>query len=130
MSALLQNKLAHVRRRHNLVALLTGSCAAASSFLLLLALAALLDWISPFTTPQRAALLAMNVAVTAYLILRRAIHPIRNSPDDEDLALRIEHHEPALRSRLISSIQFAQSDAGTITSPSLVQALLAETESL
>jgi len=130
-SALLAEKISAVRRKHVGVAAGTGAGMAAGAFIILLAIAMLMDWWLDFPLWLRGAMLAFVLGVTALLVWRFVLTPLFHQPDDDAIALRIEKARPEFRSRLISSIQFPR--PGVIapgTATSLARMTIAETEAL
>ena len=130
-SRLLVEKIAAVRRKHVGVAAGTGAGMAVGAFVILLAIAMLLDWWIDFPLWARVLMLAWVLGAMAFIIWRFVITPIRRQPDDDTIALRVERARPEYRSRLISSIQFPR--PGVIapgTAASLARMTIAETEAL
>lgn len=134
MSHILASKLSSVRRKHVTVAAFTGVAAAVGAFLLLLAGSMLLDFFwsgagLPWTA--RAALLAVNLAVVAWILLAAVFSPVLYGPDDDQIALMVEDAEPAFRTRLIASVQLSRPQAVPAgASASLTRAMIAQAESL
>lgn len=77
----------------------------------LLALFMFLDWLIDFPWSVRLVLFFLQFGIFNYLLYRFVFHPRFRPPDDEELALQVERAFPELRSRLISSIQFAKPGA-------------------
>jgi hypothetical protein len=130
-SALLAEKIFAVRRKHVSIAAGTGAGMAVGVFIILLAVAMLLDWWVDFPFWARGMMLAWVLGTTVFIMWRFIIAPIRHQPDDDAIALRIERARPEFRSRLISSIQFPR--PGVIapgTAASLARMTIAETEAL
>ena len=131
MSQLLHAKIATVRSKQTTLEAVRGLCAMAAAAVLLLAATMLLDWFVELPFWARAALLAMDVTVLAFLFLRYVVHPFVFGPDDEEIALLVEHHRPEFRTRLIASIQLARPHAVPAgASVGLVRAMIAQTEQL
>ena len=131
MSQLLKGKIAAVRFKHSLVESSTGAAMAAGAFVGLLTLAALADWWIDFPWLLRALLLLGYLAATGYLAWKHCITPVVKGPDDEEIALRVEHEEPGFASRLISAVQFSAAETvPSGASPALVQAMIRQTEDM
>lgn len=130
-SALLAEKISAVRRKQVGVAAGTGAAMAVGAFLILLAMAMLLDWWLDLPRAARAAMLASILGGTGFLVWRFIATPLLRQPDDDAVALTVEKARPQFRSRLISSIQFPR--PGVIapgTAASLARMTIAETEEL
>ncbi len=130
-SALLAEKISAVRRKQVGVAVGTGTGMAGGAFIILLAVAMLLDWWLDLALWARAVLLVWVLGTTAAMLWRFVITPLRRQPDDDTIALTVEKARPQFRSRLISSIQFPR--PGMIvpgTAASLARMTIAETEEL
>ncbi len=131
MSQLLLNKLAEVRRKHIGVSASTGVLAAVGAFVLILGIGMLLDWWLNLSWTLRAAILAVNLGAAIMLILKYAVAPAIFAPNDEEIALRVEHDQPDFRSRLISAVQLTRPGAVPAgASVSLVRAMVHQTESM
>jgi hypothetical protein len=131
MSAILQAKLSSVRRKHVLVAIATGLSAAVGVAVLCLAAGMLLDWWMNLGHGWRVALLAVNVALSFWILLYGVLVPIIFGPDDDEIALMVEDAQPAFRTRLIASVQLSR--AGAIpagASVSLARAMISQAESI
>jgi hypothetical protein len=128
---LIPNKLAQLRRKHISVALTTAVAGAIGLAVLILAVEMLLDWWLELPLVARIAILAVNLTVIVFILLRYAATPILFGPDDEELALWVERAEPEFRSRLIASVQFTQPEAIPAgASVGMIKAMVRETESL
>jgi hypothetical protein len=130
-SALLARKIAGLRRRHVVIAVLTGFAIAVSVGIELLALEMFIDWWLDLRWSTRLVLLLAQAAVQAYILVRLVIVPILRQPDDDEVALMIERARPTFRSRLIASLQLTRSGAiPPGASVALVSALVDETQSI
>jgi hypothetical protein len=130
-SALLAEKVSAVRRKQTGVAAGTGAGMAVGAFIILLAVAMLLDWWLDLNRGIRAVMLLAILGATGAIIWRFILTPIRRQPDDDTIALAVEKARPQFRSRLISAIQFPR--PGVIapgTATSLARMTIAETEEL
>ena len=131
MSRILQAKLSSVRRKHVVVAIATGVCAAVGAGVLCLAAGMLLDWWLTLSFISRAAILAVTVAVVVCILLYETGAPLVFGPDQDQFALMVEDAQPAFRTRLIASVQLSRQGAVPAgASTSLVRAMIAQAESL
>jgi hypothetical protein len=131
MSQLLANKIASVRRKHALFAALRGACAMLGVAVLLLAIGMLLDWYIEFPWRLRAAILAIDLTVLTYMFLTYVAAPVIWGPDEDEAALMVERERPEFATRLIASVQLGRPGAAAAgTSPSIVQAMIAQTEEI
>lgn len=122
-------RLAGVRSRAQAVACAAGASRAVVFVLAGLAAVMVLDFILELPVVLRAVSLAAIVGVVTAVLWSRVIAVLRAPPDDDDIALRVERHQPALRQRLISAVQLAR-DPALAGSPALVSHLARETEQL
>ncbi len=111
MSALIASKLSAVRYKHVLVAGITGTALAVGCFVSAIFAGAVLDWWFEFPLALRAVLLVGYVGGAAFLLARHAVMPIVYGPDDESVALLVEHNNPEFATRLIASVQFSRPEA-------------------
>jgi hypothetical protein len=131
MSRILQAKLSSVRRKHVLVAVATGLCAALAAGVLCLAAGMLLDYWLTLSSTWRAAFMAVDVAVVVWILLYAVFAPILFGPDDDEIALMVEKAQPAFRTRLIASVQLSRPNAIPAgASTSLARAMITQAESL
>jgi hypothetical protein len=131
MSQLLLRKIEAVRRKHAAVTVGSGLAAVAGGFVLALALEMLLDWLLELPRGVRAALLALDLAGIAWVVLNYMVWPVTHGPDDDVLALQVEAAEPGFGHRLIAAMQLSRPNAIPAgASKSLVRALVAQTEDL
>ena len=130
-STFLGAKIAAVRRKQTAVAAGTGIGMAVGVFVILLAVAMLLDWWLDFPRAARAVSLTLILGITGALAWRYVVTPIRRQPDDDAVALTVEKARPQFRSRLISSIQFPRPGMiPTGTATSLARMTIQETEAM
>ena len=130
-SALLQERIAALRRRQVTVAVATGLATVVVVGLELLALAMFLDWWLELPWAVRLLSLAGQIGVFGWMLLRMVVAPLVRQPDEDELALMVEKARPEFRSRLIAALQLARPNAiPPGASPALVSALVEETERL
>jgi len=128
-SALLLGKLSALRRRRVAVAVLTGIAMLVAVAIELGALAMFFDWWLNLSYGLRLLSLIVQLAVFTFILLKMVVRPLVQRPDDDDLALMMEHARPEFRGRLIASIQLTRSpDVAPGTSAAMVDALVEETE--
>ncbi len=131
MSQVLTRKIGGVRAKLASVTLSSALAAAAATLLVLLGLGMFIDWWLELSRILRVGLLAVYAIAAAYVVVRYAVMPLLYGPDDDELALMVERHQPAFRSRLISSIQLSRPEAVPVgCSTSLIRAMVAETEAM
>src|SRR5215212_1395491 len=130
-SRLLAHKIAALRRRHVVVAVMTGLAIAVSVGIELLALEIFADWWLNLSWNTRLVLLIAQIAAQVYILVRLVLIPMLNQPDDDEVALMVEKARPKFRSRLIASLQLTR--PGAIppgASAALVAAMVQETQEM
>ena len=131
MSQLIQTKISAVRSKNNAVSAARGAAAIAGAAIVLLAATMLLDWLFELPRFVRAGMLALDIGVLGYLLGVHVLAPIFWGPDDEDIALMVEHAMPEFNTRLIAAVQFVKPKAVPAgASPGLVRAMIREAEQL
>ena len=131
MSQLLLTKISAVRAKHSSVALGTGLALAITALVVGLAVGMLMDWWLDLPRWIRTAFLAVDLALLLVIVLYQILIPLFTSPDDDQIALRVEDANPVFRTRLIASIQLSRPEAMPAgASVSLVRAMIAQAESL
>jgi hypothetical protein len=105
---LLQRRLAAVRRRLRLVAVIRGAGWVLLGLLTAITAAGLLDWRFPLPAVIRAMLLVGILAGVGLVALRHLFRPLSSRMDDLSLALRIEEAHPVLNDALASTVQFLE----------------------
>ena len=123
-NTLLTAKLAGVRTKRLLLALVTGIAWLVAAGVVLLGAGMMVDWKWNLSHSARQGLLALDALVLIILAARYIAKPMLNQADDEAVALQVEQACPEFRSRLIASTQLAGSSGG------FVAALVKETESM
>jgi len=124
----LEQKLAALRHLQILVNILTGFSALLAAGIVLVGVEMTLDWWIELPRAVRLVLLLATGGVCGWIAARFLIRPLLSPPDDDTLALRIERATPGLRNRLISAVQLGHQER--VSSPRLVERLIAETEQL
>jgi len=128
-SAVLQRKIAGVRRKQIVVSVGAGLAVAITSVVVLLAAQMLGDWWFELTLTARIAVLVADLLVVGAIIWQGVVRPIREPLDDDEAALLVEQHAPGLASRLIAALQLPRA-AEAQRAPALVNWLVIETEKL
>src|SRR5687768_1032054 len=103
--------IANVRTRWRLKLALRGAaCMLAVAFALFLVAAYGMEWLrfTPASIVAARILLAVALAVSAYWFL---VRPLRRRVTDEQVALYLEEHEPALNATLVSAVEASQAGA-------------------
>ena len=132
MSELITSRLASVRDKHVMVAASTG-CALCVSLLLVWTMVVMwLDWNVPNGLPRwiRAVLLLGELVAFGYLFYRRIMRPVKNAPDDEEVALMLERRWPEFNTRAIAAVQLTDPDARVTGSRTLIGAMVRQAEQL
>jgi hypothetical protein len=109
------------------VAVGTGASLTLTVGVAALAAVMLADWLFELSWPVRAVVFVTGCSAVGWLLYRRVVTPLQHQPDDDDVALFMERSEPGLGGRLISTVQLTRSEN---ESPTLVRALVAQTETL
>ncbi len=130
---LLLQKIDEVRGRQRSVAIGQGSARIVLAALGLIVAFFLIDWlILARSTPgsgdrlARGILVAVMLITLGYVAWRSLIRVLLHSPDDDEVALKVERGHPELRGRLISTIQLRRSST-VGGSQELIAALEADT---
>src|SRR6185369_2168399 len=130
-SAYLAAKISALRRKQVATAALTGVAMAVGVGVELLALAMFFDWWLDLAWGARLVLLAAQLGLFTYILLRFVAHPLLHQPDEDELALMVEKARSAFRSRLIATVQFTRPGALPAgTSAAMVDAMVEETEAM
>ena len=93
----------------------------------------IIDWFVPdLPRGVRVSFLLIGIAVLGYVIFRYLIYPLKKSITDDDIAICVERLYPALKERLISSLQLSQDVAlsDKFNSPELIRVLVNETNQI
>lgn len=131
MSNLLLTKISTVRARHRSVALATGASLAVLALVAALGVGMLLDWWLDLPRWVRAAFLVIDLGLICAILWRDVIKPFIATPDDDDVALRVEAAHPQFASRLIAAVQLSRPQAlPADASVALVRATVAQAETI
>jgi hypothetical protein len=123
-------RLQALRRRYVTLAFLHGGALAQTALLLGMLLVCGLDYLLDFPLPLRAIGLLVCLVSAGVTLWRHMLRPLLRVPDQEGLALTVEHTYPELSSRLISAVQFQAAGVAVGTSPTLVQAVIQQAQSV
>lgn len=129
MSRLVRDKLAEVRSRLALVASVTGLSRAVLWGLAVLSAVMVTDFLIELPWVVRLAGLLAAAGGAGWIVWREAVSVYARPPSDDEVALWVERDQPALRQRVISTVQLTRR-AGVVGHPGLVGRLVAETEEL
>lgn len=129
MSAILLDKIAAVRRKEAAVSVGHGIGLVVGAAVVLLAAEMIIDWWLNLRPGLRAAALVFDLLAISFLVVWFIAIPTVMGPDDEEIALRVEHELPGFATRLIASVQLSRPGAVPAgASMSLVQAMIVQTE--
>ncbi len=122
--------IAVVRGRRLAVVLAQGALVVVLALAGMLAVEMLFDWLINFPWLGRLGLFLAGATVTAALVWRFLVLPAWQRPDDDSVALMIEHAMPVFESRFIAALQLAGEHGAGAKAPMLVRALVSETVSM
>lgn len=118
----LLRRLAKLRRRIRLVAIVRGVSLLLAVLAAALVAAGFLDWRWHLPSLVRAIALVATLVGSGLIFLRFFLRPLRTPADDLSLALRIEDSYPSLNDALASTVQFLQPRSegkGQVDSPAM-----------
>ncbi|MBI2480531.1 MAG: hypothetical protein HYV60_18465, partial [Planctomycetia bacterium] len=101
------NKLRHFGRRRFQLLVLRGICAAIVTFLLCMAIVALIDWYWVLTEQLRWSLSGAGYLVTLGIAWMTSLRKLVHLPAREEIATQVEAAEPGLREHLLSAVALA-----------------------
>lgn len=117
-------KLQSFGRRRFRMLLLRGICAALMTFLLCIAVVALIDWYWIVSDRARWMLSAAAYLITAVVVWMISIRKLLQPPGREELAVFVEEAEPELRENLLSAVELATDDPATVNDSPVFRGLL------
>ncbi|CAN5393510.1 hypothetical protein BH09PLA1_BH09PLA1_04180 [soil metagenome] len=130
-NSILHSKIANTRRKHVSFRIGAGVAVAIALLVGAIGVEMLLDWQLDLPRWFRAGWLGFALLALAYVIVRHMLIPLIWSPDDDEVALWVEHALPALRSRLIASVQLMRPNALPAgASAGMVRELVKQTEAV
>ncbi len=128
-STLLADKIAGVRSKKTGVEIGSGVAMLLGGLTLALGIGMLLDWFLDLPWAVRFLLFLGYLAAAGHVIWHHILIPLLRQPDDDDIALLVEHGNRQFASRLIASLQLTRPGAiQNGEAPALVRSLVAETE--
>ncbi len=124
LDPIVANKLNHFARRRMWLIIARGLCAGIVTFLLCIAIVAAIDWYWLLSDRVRwglsAAVYLPVIVVVWMTCLRRMIH----LPAREEIAAQVEQSEPQLREHLLSAVELATDDPGSLHDSPVFRGLL------
>ncbi|MBC8106624.1 MAG: hypothetical protein H7Z14_08550 [Anaerolineae bacterium] len=130
-SSILHSKISNTRRKHVSFRIGVGLAAAVALLVGAIGVEMMIDWQLDLPRWMRAGALGLTMLALTYVIVRHILIPLIWSPDDDEVALWVERALPALRSRLIASVQLMRPNALPAgASVGMVRALVKETEAV
>ncbi len=110
-------------RRFRLL-LTRGICAGIVTFLLCIALVALIDWYWVLTDQARWALSGAAYVMTAGVVWATCLSKLLHTPAREELAAQMETVQPELRENLLSAVELATDDPAAVHDSPVFRGLL------
>ena len=104
----------------------TGCAIAIVGLIAILAGAAIIDLLMPLPTSVRITLLAGVIGAAGYLLYRYLIQPLRVKLTPHDVALNIERKHQDLEDRLVSALQFGETETEDPIKSHLLQRLVTD----
>src|SRR5215218_9816504 len=130
-SSVLNSKIAATRRKHVSFRIGVGLAAAVAIVVGMIGVEMLIDWQVDLPRWVRSGALGLTLLALAYVIVRHMLLALIWSPDDDEVALWVERALPALRSRLIASVQLMRPNALPAgSSVGMVRELVKQTEAV
>lgn len=124
LDPIVANKLSHFARRRMWLIIARGLCAGIVTFLLCIAIVAAIDWYWLLSDRVRwglsAAVYLPVIVVVWMTCLRRMLH----LPAREEIATQVEQSEPQLRENLLSAVELATDDPGSLHDSPVFRGLL------
>lgn len=118
------NKLQSFGRRRFRMLLLRGICAALVTFLLCIAVVALIDWYWVVSDRARWMFSGAAYLITALVVWTISIRKMLHPPGREELAVFVEDAEPELRENLLSAVELATDSPTTVNDSPVFRGLL------
>ena len=104
----------------------TGCAIAIVGLIAILAGAAIIDLLMPLPTSVRIALLVGVIGAAGYLLYRYLIQPLRVKLTPHDVALNVERKHRDLEDRLVSALQFGETETEDPIKSHLLQRLVTD----
>lgn len=118
------SKLQSFGRRRFRMLLLRGICAALVTFLLCIAVVALIDWYWVVSDRARWMMSGAAYLITAGVVWFISIRKLLRPPGREELAVFVEDAEPELRENLLSAVELATDDPASVNDSPVFRGLL------
>lgn len=124
--AALQERVLAARRVWKRTLFWTGCAIAIVGLIAILAGAAIVDLLMPLPGSVRIALLIGVIGAVGYLLYRYLIQPLRVKLTPHDVALNVERKHQDLEDRLVSALQFGETDSDDPIKSHLLQRLVTD----
>ena len=122
----LQARVLEARRVWKRTLFWTGCAIAIVGLIAILAGAAIIDLLMPLPTSVRIALLVGVIGAAGYLLYRYLIQPLRVKLTPHDVALNVERKHQDLEDRLVSALQFGETETEDPIKSHLLQRLVTD----
>ena len=122
----LQSRVLAARRVWKRTLFWTGCAIAIVGLIAILAGAAIIDLLMPLPTSVRIALLVGVIGAAGYLLYRYLIQPLRVKLTPHDVALNVERKHRDLEDRLVSALQFGETETEDPIKSHLLQRLVTD----
>ncbi|MCA9038517.1 MAG: hypothetical protein KDA91_25505, partial [Planctomycetaceae bacterium] len=117
-------KLRQFARRRRWLIVARGICAGLVTFLTCLTIAGFVDWYWLLEDSFRYALTAGVYALTAIVVWLTSVRRLMRPLDREEIAAQVELAEPQLKENLLSAVELAVENPGTVHDSPLFRSLL------
>ena len=111
LNPIILDRLQQFRRRRRRLILLRGFCAAVVSFLVLMSLVAVADWVWILSDSVRWVLSAIGYLGAALAVWSTSVRLMVRIPSHRELARRMEAAEPGLRENLLAAVELSAEDS-------------------
>lgn len=118
------NKLRHFGRRRFQLLVMRGICAAVVTFLLCMAIVAVIDWYWVLTEEMRWSLSGAGYFVTLAVVWMTSLRKLVHLPAREEIATHVEVLEPGLRENLLSAVELATDNPAALHDSPVFRSLL------
>ncbi|MCA9146228.1 MAG: hypothetical protein KDB05_25745, partial [Planctomycetales bacterium] len=118
------NKLRHFGRRRFQLLVMRGICAAVVTFLLCMAIVAVIDWYWVLTEEMRWSLSGAGYFVTLAVVWMTSLRKLVHLPAREEIATHVEAAEPGLRENLLSAVELATDNPAALHDSPVFRSLL------
>ncbi|MCA9124062.1 MAG: hypothetical protein H6822_19820 [Planctomycetaceae bacterium] len=118
------SKLRRFGRRRFQLLVIRGICAALVTFLLCMAIVALIDWYWVLTEEMRWSLSGAGYFITLSVVWMTSLRKLVHMPAREEIAAQIETTEPGLREHLLSAVELATDNPSALHDSPVFRSLL------